>query len=746
MLAGRMKIYRSKLYLIIIFQFTSLGFANGQDANSAEQQFEELISKFSLHSNDAADSAYYYGTRIIQYALRLQDSTMILRAYNVNGFVNRRFGNYDSAVYYYLKAIDLARALNSPLLTRVYNSFGVLYQNYREYDFALKYFLESLNCRDQFDTAGIALVNNNIGLVYRHVGSYDLAIKYFTAAFQPGSHAPLVNIGYCYLDLNKYDSAINNFISVINNLDTIKSDEERFSLMESFIGLGEVYLGKNDYLKSEKFFRKAKRLMNEDDLLKLIIYHQGMSLVKIRQDSIDKAISELKKAEKLSIKVGSKSRLAQTYNLASEIHEKIGNSVQAYHYLKKSDSLDKDIALNDRIRKIGDLEIKEANRSSQVIIQNQSRQIEKQAYFLVLLAVSLGSVCIIIVVVYRNNRFRKRANDQLQETLKELRTTQDQLVAQEKMAALGQLVSGIAHEINTPLGAIQGLISPVSDHFSFIVSQLRHGLKDIPGDKFGMVLGWVQKYTSKDTLISTLARRNHKKRLIAHLSERGLSQRRDLADKLLDIGITDEDETIESLLSLHDPVKMIDLLHSIVMHERGTAQMETVVNKISKMVSALQTYSQPNRSGDRNTPIDLRENIDQALVLLGNEFKHGIRLVKQYPEKLSMIQGNPDSLGQVWTNVLMNAIQAVEGKGTIMITVEELPDSILVRIIDDGYGVPDEARDKIFEAFYTTKKRGYGTGLGLNISKRIVEQHGGKIDFENKARKTVFAISLLKHE
>ena len=172
--------------------------------------------------------------------------------------------------------------------------------------------------------------------------------------------------------------------------------------------------------------------------------------------------------------------------------------------------------------------------------------------------------------------------------------------------------------------------------------------------------------------------------------------------------------------------------------------MELVVNKISKMVSALQTYSQPNRSGDRDTPIDLRESIDQALVLLANEFKYGIRLVKQYPEKLSLVQGNEDSLGQVWTNILMNAVQAVEGKGTITINLEELPKSILVRIMDDGYGIPLEARDKVFEAFYTTKKRGYGTGLGLNISKRIVEQHGGRISFESKKGQTVFAIKLLK--
>ena len=89
---------------------------------------------------------------------------------------------------------------------------------------------------------------------------------------------------------------------------------------------------------------------------------------------------------------------------------------------------------------------------------------------------------------YRSNHFRKRANKQISKTLKELRATQDQLVAQEKMAALGQLVSGIAHEINTPLGAIQGLIPPVNDHFAFVTSQLNLVLKEVPEDRHTLVL------------------------------------------------------------------------------------------------------------------------------------------------------------------------------------------------------------------------------------------------------------------
>ena len=741
-----MKINNSKLCLVIIYQFAWLACANAQDTIQVEQQFEGLVTRFSRHSLGDTDSADYYGQKIVKLAEAEQDSSMLLRAYNARGLVQKRSGNYDSALYYYFKAIDLARGLKSPRLTHVYNFLGILYQDYREYDLALEYFFKSLNSRDSSDIPGIAMLNNNIGLVYRSIGNCNLAIKHFSAALMSRAATSLVNIGHCYLDLGNYDLAINTFTSAIDSVGSINSDHERLVLIESFIGLGYGFLKKGDYKKSEGFFQRVEQVIQEDDLLKLISYYQNLAALKEKQDSIAQATVLLTKAEILSKKVGSKSRLAGTYRRMSVLYGSVGDGELAYYYLKKSDSLDKVIALNDRVRKIGDLKVEEANRSNQTIIQNQSRRIETQRYFLILFIVSFGLVWIIVLVVYRNSRFRKKANKQLQNTLEELRATQDQLVAQEKMAALGQLVSGIAHEINTPLGAIQGLIPPVSDHFSYVVSQLHQGIKDVPEDKLQIVLNLAQKYTRKNTTIPTLARRDHKKHLVTLLSGRSLTQPRDLSDKLLDIGITDQDENLENLLSLPNPVKVIDLLHSIVMHERGTTQMEVVVKKIAKMVSALQTYSQPHRSGDMDMSIDLRENIDQSLVLLANEFKRGIRLVKQYPKTLSLIKGNPDSLGQVWTNVLMNAIQAVEGKGTITVSIEELPKNIQVKIMDDGHGIAEEAQDKIFEAFYTTKKRGYGTGLGLNISQKIIHQHGGEINVASLVKPTLFVLAIPKQE
>ncbi|MEM6735532.1 MAG: HAMP domain-containing sensor histidine kinase [Bacteroidota bacterium] len=228
------------------------------------------------------------------------------------------------------------------------------------------------------------------------------------------------------------------------------------------------------------------------------------------------------------------------------------------------------------------------------------------------------------------------------------------------------------------------------------------------------------------------------------LAEFGIAASKPTIEYLLDIGVTELNTSWEKVLELSNQEAVVKLIHSVVMHEHGTQQMETVVNKIAKMVSALQTYSQPERLAEVKEAIDLRENIDQALVLLENEFKKGVQLIKNYPKTLTPIQGNPEALSQVWTNLFINAIQAVEGKGTVEVEIEETAEQITVSIKDDGYGIRKEDKDKIFEAFYTTKERGYGTGLGLNIANRIVEQHKADIRFSEKEGHTIFKVSLNK--
>ena len=742
-----------KSLVIFLLLFNLYFFSHAQvneDIVTPVDQFEQVAERYTQYARSYnIDSLQKYGQYMWSLAYRSGDSLQIVRANAAKGHIFKSLGDFDSALYFYKRGLIIS--VSNGFRERrksILNELGMLHYDYSIYNKALSYHLESLKMREKDrNDKQIAFSCNNIGLVYYHIGDLDKAIFYLERSLDIKKSlglnftSTLGNLGLCYTNLEDHDKAIEYYERVM----ALCPSNCPGARAEALIGLGFSYMDQKKYQESFDCFEKSLLISKEHQLIhKQIVSYHYLSVIQKENGFFDKALDLCKKSLELAQSRNKMIWVSKNYQRIADIYSKQGEYELAYQYLVKYDSINYEFLNKGVIKDMANIQANYEQYENQKIIKEQDKELATRTTYLVVTLILFFLVLLIVIILYRSNRFRKRANKRINDTLEELRTTQDQLVAQEKMAALGQLVSGIAHEINTPLGAIQGLIPPVSDHFSFIVSQLHQRLKDIPEDKLPVVLSWSQKYTVKNTTISTLARRNYRKHLVNLLSERGLLHPQDLADKLLDIGITEEDGNLESLLSLPDPVKGITLLHSIVMHERGTTQMEMVVSKISKMVSALQTYSQPHRSGDRNTPIDLRENIDQSLVLLVNEFKHGIRLVKQYPEKLSMIKGNPDSLGQVWTNVLMNAIQAVEGKGTITIMIEESSESILVKVMDDGYGIPGEARDKIFEAFYTTKQRGYGTGLGLHISRKIVEQHGGEIDGESKMGTTIFGIKIPK--
>jgi two-component system NtrC family sensor kinase len=131
-----------------------------------------------------------------------------------------------------------------------------------------------------------------------------------------------------------------------------------------------------------------------------------------------------------------------------------------------------------------------------------------------------------------------------------------------------------------------------------------------------------------------------------------------------------------------------------------------------------------------------------VLIIYHNQLKYGIEVTKEYEPDLPAILGLPDQIAQVWTNIISNAIQAMQGKGSLHIRVWQEGDDIIASFTDSGPGIPKEIQDKIFEAFFTTKPAGEGTGLGLDISRKIADKHGGKIYFESEPGKTTFYVRL----
>ncbi|MFW5659253.1 MAG: sensor histidine kinase, partial [Bacteroidota bacterium] len=165
------------------------------------------------------------------------------------------------------------------------------------------------------------------------------------------------------------------------------------------------------------------------------------------------------------------------------------------------------------------------------------------------------------------------------------------------------------------------------------------------------------------------------------------------------------------------------------------------VDKTKKVVFALKSYAYSRGENAEKMEVDLAENIDTVLTIYHNQLKYGINLTKNLAQ-LPPVKVYADELAQVWTNILQNGIQAMKGEGDLLVELYQEGHYAVVAIQDSGEGIPPEHQEKIFEPFFTTKKQGEGTGLGLDICKKIIEKHGGDIRLTSEPGRTRFEILL----
>ena len=280
------------------------------------------------------------------------------------------------------------------------------------------------------------------------------------------------------------------------------------------------------------------------------------------------------------------------------------------------------------------------------------------------------------------------ATRNLNEAMERLKGTQSQLVHSEKMASLGQLTAGIAHEINNPINFIYNGISSIKMSLESVKEVL-------------------EKY--------------------AELEEGA-----------------DPAELKEEILELKEDVEYEELLDDLdeILNDVNYGAVRTI-----EIVKGLRVFSRLDE--EESKPALINENIDATLTLLKNKTKNKITVSKFYDETLSEIECYPGQLNQVYMNILNNAIQAMPDdreNPEIQIYTENVDDdTAVIRIKDNGCGIPDDVKSRIFEPFFTTKPVGVGTGLGMSISYGIIEKHGGKIELNTEVDKgTEFVITLPK--
>jgi signal transduction histidine kinase len=170
-------------------------------------------------------------------------------------------------------------------------------------------------------------------------------------------------------------------------------------------------------------------------------------------------------------------------------------------------------------------------------------------------------------------------------------------------------------------------------------------------------------------------------------------------------------------------------------------QIDDAVGRIAQLVTAVKEYSYMDRAPEQE--VDVHDGIEKTLLVLGHKVRPGIQIRREYDEHLPHIQANGAELNQVWTNLIDNAIDAMQGRGQIVIRTRRENSTVVVEIADQGPGIPPEVMSRIFDPFFTTKEPGKGTGLGLDIVRRIVvDGHHGDVSVESAPGDTRFSVRL----
>lgn len=338
----------------------------------------------------------------------------------------------------------------------------------------------------------------------------------------------------------------------------------------------------------------------------------------------------------------------------------------------------------------------------------------------------------------------KERTQVLTDAMNDLKSTQEQLVRSEKMAALGQLVAGIAHELNTPIGAVKAGAGNVREAFKDILSYLPDFLNNITENRFQLFVKLLETLRQEKKYLNSKEERRYKRKITAYINEKNIDNADIIADNFVEMGIYDDYEIIDDFLKMikSGDKSLFYILYNISSQSNSIDNILDATDKSYKIILALKKYTHFNRVGEK-VEADIISGIETVLTLYQNKIKHNVSLVKNYDD-IPQIYCYPDELNQVWTNIISNSLQAMNYKGTLSIEVKEFENNIKISIADTGCGISKENLDKIFEPFFTTKPQGSGSGLGMDICKRIIDKHTGDINIKSEPGKTIITISLPK--
>ncbi len=639
------------------------------------------------------------------------------QSYNRLGSYYRQTGRYAKAVDYYLKALTYYQETNDSVgLSFCYNGLGILFRLEQLFDKALYYHEKSLRIAEaRRDSVGIAIYLKNIGVCYYELERYNLSLDYsieslrIAEAIEDKSIIPssLHVIGDNYLMLGEVKKAIQYHEKALS---ISRETSNLYSEVYSLNRLAECYIKLDRFELASQFFQKSLSLSFEHRLLSEIKdTYQGLSRLNELQGNFRTAHEyyRLYSNYKDSLFNTESKRLitdlTQSYEFEQQkleiellTKDKQLNSIQIKRQRLISITLVLVFILsigyvflltvsNKRKHRVNIL-LKQQNQE----ILKQKQEIEKQTIDLIEknneITAQRDKLTQLNAELHQKNEEIQTQRDYLIELNTELQTkneeilaqrdelerAQNQLIQSEKMASLGVLTAGIAHEINNPINFVYAGVNILKRDFEDIEIILNEILK-LSSDEFNR----------EEVLVS-------------------------IEEKLKDIDLNE----------CYDAIKQT--LDDIKLGARRTAEI----------VEGLRNFARTDKE-DWAT-LDIHRIIDGVLLLLKNNYKNRIDIIKEYNGKDSIIQCKAGRLDQALLNLVSNAIDAIDEKGSIVISTFSQNSKLHISIKDSGKGISDEDITKIFDPFFTTKVVGKGLGLGLSITYGIIQEHNGTIKVNSK--------------